>query len=193
MIPVSPGQSSNAYSNYDEGKVFLIWWGSDLVSLRYCMSIKKIKVRGRGLDADSLDLWCVKWCENGMRHSSVLFLTSGIRERKPMLWQKIWKRNSRHFFKHQVDTVITILLKTQEVLTHFCFKTDICWIDSTDSLLSGKVYHPYMINPLPWVDKNSQFHKYQICWTSFCGIGDLYPPRPTAFSLQHSSPTTSLP
>lgn len=134
------------------------------------MSIKKIKVRGKGFDADSLDLWCVKWCENAMRHSSLIFVRSGIRERKPMLWQKIWKRNSRHFFKHQVDTVITILLKTPGVLINFCFKTDICWIDPIDSLLSGKFYHPYMINPLPWVDK-SQFHKYQICWTFFWGGG----------------------
>lgn len=45
MIPVSPGQSSNAYSNYDEGKVFLICWGSDLMSL---YEYKENKGEGKG-------------------------------------------------------------------------------------------------------------------------------------------------
>lgn len=69
MIPVSPGQSSNAYSNYDKGKVFLIWWGyiSFVSSVLHKDKEKKGEEGGIWMLAVWIfGVWKNDWCESGM-------------------------------------------------------------------------------------------------------------------------------
>lgn len=113
-----------------------------------------------------------------------------MRERKPVLWQKIWKRNSKHFFKHQVNTehhsaeskrrpnTLSLSISVWELMFHLFYWAAWCSVCFLFKFIL--LCHPH-----------HQWNKQTVLLPNLMSLTfwDWYPPRiplmPSAFSLHH--------